>query len=368
MRQLSDSRVETKVHTQLTNAKICIRLNPDYKEPTLNYAARLRTKTESPAWSRWFRSLFFPLPEQETTIPMTGPLMWEGLRRFQEKPDGASDASKLEYAQVADVLNCKLLDVSFITTLQDSELESRKCNTEITDGLLHFGPWTQRQRNILQSFFSPQSYRDRIPVHLSSSIDNGLFVLQVRFLGNSMLKVPIREPSKDREFYEAENPDHAFRDGSKRTKRRPYAWLELDLTTSSTAVLKVPFTPRSYGFKTSFVITAINSTLRTSVNHKPLIVGKHISLEFILESPLAWNGLRDWQIIWKLADCDVFLLREHVSLFADLIRDLNSLPPPALEYFVPSVYTISLNLQRVKFLLNTNKMNITAHHNSLSEN
>nr|KAJ3422086.1 hypothetical protein HK105_001223 [Polyrhizophydium stewartii] len=317
--QPSITSLKDIVRLRLTNAKTTIRLNVDYKEPTLNYAARLRVRAESTRWTHWLSSLLFPTPELDTSIPLAGLYPWQGLQRFRDAVD-SNAPSKFEYAQVAQVIECKQLDIVY------------------------------------------SSAQTRVPPQTATS-----FEVMVFFAGASVLRIPTREPSKDKEFLESEASEAALR-GGKAGETRPYGWIEITFNPGSSLSMSIPLLPTNGGFETRFGFDFVNAVVKTSVNFKEFILAKKISLVISLASPLTWNGLRDWRFLWTLSDCDVYLLREHITLVMDVVKDLNSQPPPGLAYFSPSIYTIDFDFQNLKIWFNINPMNVIRNHNDAHEN
>ncbi|KAJ1344537.1 hypothetical protein BSLG_000061 [Batrachochytrium salamandrivorans] len=297
--------LQDNVRVQLKSFKVTIRPNVDFKEPKLNYASRLRIITDPIHWSNRLQSFLFPKPATDTDIPLSRPYQWEGLQRFMETAD-AKTAPNLEYAQASQVIDSKLATVKGIT-------ESCGCDIELTDSKIVYGPWAQRQRNIIQSFFSPLSYRDSPTRTPRALFECNSFPVTVTFLGESTIKIPTRESSRDAMHSRAEDLIQSF--------------LEVRVVQSANRMI-----------------------------------------EMSIFSPLKWNAQRDWQISCTLLDCDVYLLRQHITLVVDIMNDLNSHPPPTIEYFVPSVYKILVDFQNLKLLFNINPMNVTQSHNDKGSN
>ena len=347
-----------KTHLHLINAKLSIRINVDYKEPTLNFAARMRTQNRVETWSHRLRSFLYPVPEPENNIPLSEPLKWEGLQRYQDAAENSKVDPSLEYAQVPDILVCKLMD---ITTIAD---DVGKCDVAITDGTINYGAWTQRQRNIIQGYFSPPSYRNQKFDPLNPG-ESRLPII-VTFFGQCLFRIPTREASKDNEVATT-NTENVFFNATDAHSRH-YGWIEILFSPRSTLELHIPRAAAADGFKTTFALSFFNPIITTSVNFRPWITGKHFKMEVNYHSPLQWNGLRDVGLAFTLTECEVFFLREHITLVMDIVKDLNSLPPPPIEYHTPSIYNITLDLPKTKFIFNLNPLNIIQDHNSFETN
>ncbi|KAH6582668.1 hypothetical protein BASA61_008418 [Batrachochytrium salamandrivorans] len=359
--------LQDNVRVQLKSFKVTIRPNVDFKEPKLNYASRLRIITDPIHWSNRLQSFLFPKPATDTDIPLSRPYQWEGLQRFMETAD-AKTAPNLEYAQASQVIDSKLATVKYFSHCIEGITESCGCDIELTDSKIVYGPWAQRQRNIIQSFFSPLSYRDSPTRTPRALFECNSFPVTVTFLGESTIKIPTRESSRDAMHSRAEGSDTVFPGSTGSPIRKPYGWIIAEFKPSSMISLTIPLFSDKNGSVTSFNISLCNVVLKTSVNFQPFIIGRQILIEMSIFSPLKWNAQRDWQISCTLLDCDVYLLRQHITLVVDIMNDLNSHPPPTIEYFVPSVYKILVDFQNLKLLFNINPMNVTQSHNDKGSN
>jgi BLTP1 N-terminal region len=156
---------------------------------------------------------------------------WAGLPRYSTNPEedlstaDASDRDPLlqptdvtEYAKVTTVLDAKELDLTFyydeagfVPAVED-QLPSEErhigngdvspewgMNIEVSFATIVYGPWTDRQRIILQEMFFPGSYEDAaVAVDLSPGDRRvyAYFKVFVEFKDAVTFKIPTKEKSK----------------------------------------------------------------------------------------------------------------------------------------------------------------------------
>jgi hypothetical protein len=132
------------VRAFLTPAKLVLGINVDYKEPTLNYAARVRAQrnVSTPFWT--FVSSFVNGPEQTSVdIGMLETYQWAGLDRYRVF-DGSSDhtlyRNKDEYAQVGEILQAESLEFHLLSEFIADELKEQKLELVLDTCNINYGP------------------------------------------------------------------------------------------------------------------------------------------------------------------------------------------------------------------------------------
>jgi hypothetical protein len=85
--------------------------------------------------------------------------------------------------------------------------------------------------------------------------------------------------------------------------------------------------------------------------------------------PLVWNEHRVWTLNVTAKKPDVFLLRDHVFLLQDLVKDWVAIATPIdLLHFVPISYQIQLDASQASVYLCINEHNIINYPNSMDDN
>lgn len=78
--------------------------------------------------------------------------------------------------------------------------------------------------------------------------------------------------------------------------------------------------------------------------------------------------MRTWTINVTISKPDISLLRDHVTLFADLAKDFTSGPPGDYEHFVPYIYNFNLNITELILKLFVNDHNIINNSTTAEDN
>lgn len=77
-----------------------------------------------------------------------------------------------------------------------------------------------------------------------------------------------------------------------------------------------------------------------------------------MPAPLKWNGLRQWSFAISLRQPCLYLLRDHINMFADLGKDWSTGPPSDYNTFTPMIYMVDLDLHHYNINLYVNDHNI----------
>jgi hypothetical protein len=87
-----------------------------------------------------------------------------------------------------------------------------------------------------------------------------------------------------------------------------------------------------------------------------------------MPGPLQWNAFRRWNIGLQFQDSDIWLLRDHITLVSDVVRDWASGPATDPSLFVPIEYCFDIGFDTIRLYLCANEGNVIEQPNSLSEN
>ncbi|ODV89588.1 hypothetical protein CANCADRAFT_16631, partial [Tortispora caseinolytica NRRL Y-17796] len=230
---------------------------------------------------------------------------------------------------------------------------------------LHYGPWADRQREVFQSFFFPSSYSDPKPHRILVTGDTRVytqFSVDVAFEGTNILRIPLREASKDLKVASElkEKNEHRI--------KRPYGWIEAKFETSSSLRYKQSNVITSKGTAANFDLSLLDVEIRSSVNHGLLLKTDKFDINGDISSPLKWNGLHSWIFDFSLDNVQLFLLREHVNLFTDLVTDFGSDKIVQYATFTPFEYFFNFNCSKYELFFSVNEYNVVDVPASLSDN
>lgn len=231
----------------------------------------------------------------------------------------------------------------------------------VDGGIVHYGPWADRQRIHLQNMFAPKLYKSAVPPErLAPGRDRVYtdFKLFVELSSSTTLRVPLREASKDwkyrRRLDEGEN--------------RPYGWLEIKVAKESTINYSMGMVPGPHGWTSGLDLELRNPELRTSVNHGLLWKAEMQTLQCDLSGPLQWNADTKWTFNNHSQGMKLFLLREHVTLITDLVGDWTDGPAADYWTFIPMIYSLNLKLEDFEFFFNVNDQNIINNPSDFDDN
>jgi hypothetical protein len=77
-----------------------------------------------------------------------------------------------------------------------------------------------------------------------------------------------------------------------------------------------------------------------------------------MPSPLQWNAERQWTIDTAFTRPIIHLLRDHVTLITDLVKDWTSGPPSDFALFVPTTYVLKMGIKDFEVYLYVNDHNV----------
>lgn len=293
---------------------------------------------------------------------------WMGLDRYADEEERANPHQDGEYARVLTMYESEWTEIEFgFDAVGPNESDSKPegdCSAPpefyidliTSEATITYGPWHDRQRNILQRQFTPQKCTDsKPPSPAVAGAARRYHSMKISFetVDQAILVVPTREESKD-----VADPDRQLN----------YGWLELRVGPGSAGMYEMPYFPQSNGYTTTYSLDLKRPELRSSVNHATLLVGSSHQLVCTQAVPLQWNGKQHWKINMETKDMDLYLLREHISLISDLLMDLADGSPVDYPFFCPTVYEWNWDITNWALYLNVNKHNVINNPTSLSEN
>ncbi|KAG2150597.1 hypothetical protein DEU56DRAFT_37144 [Suillus clintonianus] len=292
----------------------------------------------------------------------------------EDTPVGA-DFATLEYAIERRIIEAPILELSYYTDIvgdvsdaQDGPkgmgLESYDIGNGdlppewgvdlvIRNGTIRYGPWADRQRVHLQRTFFPPTYHDlEVSKHLRPGDKRTWTAMKVFFelRDKTVLYVPFREPSKNWQW-----------DGISeysRPRKRDHAALHCTAGDSSSISYLLPMVTGPDGYEPRLEVHLDTVSVTSSLNDIKLIAAESCRVHASFPSPLVWNAERRWSFSISLRQPVIYFLRDHVNMFTDLARDWTFGPPTECNIFVPTVYTLELDLHHFELNLYANDQNI----------
>ncbi|RMZ71954.1 fermentation associated [Pyrenophora seminiperda CCB06] len=355
-----------------------------------------------------------PFRNPQWTFP--GRERWKGLARYLDDTnnDGHGEWDSVEYAKTSLIADIPCVNVSFywdVTGPVPNDMDQSRyvdparpndinggvppdygMDIQVFGGIINYGPWADRHRGVFQSIFFPASRVDAVP---STPLKPGelrvlsVFKLFLSIEEDTVLRIPIREPSKDWKWkgkahtlaaHEKPGTDKnkgktksrirrgKHRDATGAQNVRPFAWIDVKITEHTTVNYVMDMYASKHGYQSKVDVDVTSTEISSSVNHGLLWRSGAISLDCDLSNPLSWNSLRKWFFNIKCQDLELFLLRDHMFLIMDLVADWGSGPPPDYFLFVPFQYFLHVDFSNFKLYLNTNDSNIINNPADLDDN
>ncbi|KAG0173076.1 hypothetical protein DFQ30_008982 [Apophysomyces sp. BC1015] len=376
----------------LRKPQISFKDNVDYADAVEERRSKAPTKLTIWDWVfRPFRRLFStPRARHYGEI-----LHMNDLMRTQKTPTSATDDTENttyheEYGRVNNVFECSEMAVTFyadspgpVPPTAETSSASAGVGLDVGNGglppewgvrlslwnaIVHYGPWTDRHRSLIQDYFFPSPYRHYQPTSRLAPGQLRLataFELYVELMTEATLRIPTREKSKDWK-YELGTAELDL--GADGFYTRPYGWLDIKAAKDSTIKTVTPFVIGSGGSTSTLDINLKDVDISTSVNYASLIQANSFQIHLSMPSPLKWNAHRTWDFKVFAKQPRVFLLRDHVFLFQDMIKDWASSPPVELLYFIPITYTFNIDITEPLIYLCVNEHNIISNPNAVDDN
>ncbi|CZT00658.1 related to CSF1 protein [Rhynchosporium graminicola] len=333
---------------------------------------------------------------------------WQGLSRYLDEnlQDDKAKWSSIEYATVSTIADCPAASMCFywdvvgtVPNQTDAERGKQHANINgdiapewginlcLTKATINYGPWADRQRADIQRVFFPSLCKDATP---SKNLVQGQsrapveFKMYIEFYEETILRVPIREDSKNWKWTKQADTMGAAPSDQKRTSRnnrwkktdkgnpgpevRPFGWLDVKVGANATAEYAMDMVAGHSGYSNKLSLDLPDLEITTSVNHGLLWKSVDNRVACNLSNPLQWNAHRTWKFDINSSALELFILREHVFLLTDLVDDWANGPLPEYLTFTPFKYMVNLELADFRIYLNVNDANIINNPSDLDDN
>ena len=362
------------------------------------------------------RSLSAADPDQEHTKPTASSLIpgqdqWLGLTRYLDDDEDISAEQErwrsIEYGRHPVIVDSPSITLNLFWDVpglvpvleepNDGPRDSKDIggnvppdwNVElgIHGGLISYGPWADRLRTDLQPVFFPNFYKDAVPATPPSPGQrrvSTVFKLNIDIEQTTSLLVPTRESSKDWKWKDEQTPKQKApkrerwgKGHGKRRKKndvdtlptgRPYGWISIEIQPNSAITFIMDLVAGNHGFKNLLSLDIREPRLSSSVNHGMLLKAQTAVISCDLSYPLRWNEMRQWVIEIDSTGLELFLLRDHIFLFTDVVNDWTLGAPEDFYTFVVFLYKINIQLADFRFHLNVNDSNVINEPASMEEN
>jgi hypothetical protein len=189
--------------------------------------------------------------------------------------------------------------------------------------------------------------------------------MYIEFVSDVTVRVPLREKSKDWKYASGAEGLDVNANGY---ITRPYGWVDLKAGVGSSVKIIVPTMLSSTGYTTTLDVNLVDVNVQTSVNYASLLTCKKLKLHVDMDSPLIWNSHRTWNFNLTISQPVIYLLRDHIFLLQDLVKDWTAENTTDLSHCIPITYNIQLKLNNVMLYLCVNQDNIINNPNVIDDN
>ncbi|KAH3668507.1 hypothetical protein OGAPHI_002261 [Ogataea philodendri] len=340
--------------------------------------------------------------QKETDVPETR-AEWHGLERYrtsksfevssQDTSDDLSDLPqddalifpKSDYARYTHIFDSEYVDLHYFFDMlgttpnvpsQFPNLEgpdigngdlppANNIDISVSGGVVHFGPWADKERVLLQQMLFPSICRDAEPfkqLKPGSKRQYIGFKTYITTVDEMVVRIPFREASKDILYVDS-------KDSENQLERRPFGWLELKADQDTSFNSFTSYIPTAEdGWNNSFHLDLQNPTVSSSVNHNIFFRALNHTIDGDIGYPLQWNGATTWKFENISTNAEIYILREHITLLTDMFADFSSGEPTPYELFRPFLYRINWRTNNYNIFLNLNEKNIVSHPLDFNDN
>ncbi|KAF8678264.1 fermentation associated protein [Rhizoctonia solani] len=391
---------------QLGQVKLITRTNPDYRKRMVDRGNEVvehigDSSNNLPPGSLSFETFHqiihrLSLPFSAPATPyLSGaapfPKKWGGLARYHHTNNDSSEKTGIlhepEYAKVTCLLETPALNIIYYGDVagkvphhaktmptepvdigNGDEAPEWGIEVELHGGpsTITYGPWADRQRVHWQQMLAPSTYQNTQPTPKLKTGDLRQSVslrVSIRFRDEVKLRIPTREPSKASSLL-------GDLDIQRRRHRR-YGWLDLRIEAESFIKYTLPMVASCDGYTAILEANLKTVAASSSVNQVEFLRADRCTIRATMPTPHKWNAERKWDVQVGLVKPSIKLLRDHINLVSDIVKDWTSIPLPpnsmedvkrlaTEEYnrFVPITYSLGVALESYRLDLYANDHNI----------
>ncbi|KAL5264461.1 hypothetical protein ACHWQZ_G005527 [Mnemiopsis leidyi] len=182
---------------------------------------------------------------------------------------------------------------------------------------IYYGPWIDRQRDILYKFFFPYDYK-------VAEVSKPLKVGDLR--RHQHMNVIIDFEAK------ATLTILFFREEATSS-------INLDIANGSRVQMQIPWTTTPQGFTTQIVADLYKVECQTSLDYRPFLEADEVHAIFTFQYPRVWHHRQSWECdFFNVSRPTLHFVFDHVAFMTDLLDDWGPVTQPDLLSFVPYVW------------------------------
>ncbi|XP_055893241.1 bridge-like lipid transfer protein family member 1 isoform X2 [Biomphalaria glabrata] len=199
----------------------------------------------------------------------------------------------------------------------------------------NYGPWVDRQRELIWSFFFPPDYQSLLPTKRAQPGEKRQFKsLEVKMTINAISAIDI--------LFTKNSITHA---------------LHMNAGKGSYIEVTVPYIIEDDGYMTKVKGQLMLVDATTSMPFRSLLECETLEFDVTAKYPREWNACQDWCCDFTACKALVYLIYDLKQFFSDLVGDWSSKSAPDLYTFVPYTWTLNLTVKQFEILTLANENN-----------
>lgn len=143
-----------------------------------------------------------------------------------------------------------------------------------------------------------------------------------------------------------------------RRRAREPASLHLVVGDRSSINYTLPMVVGPDGYNPLLEVHLDTVEISSSLNDIRLVTAESCRIHGEMPAPLKWDSERKWSFGVTLRQSVLYLLRDHINMITDLVRDWTSGPPHDYHRFVPMIYQLKFELHHFALNMYANDHNI----------
>ncbi|XP_076117611.1 bridge-like lipid transfer protein family member 1 isoform X3 [Mytilus galloprovincialis] len=199
----------------------------------------------------------------------------------------------------------------------------------------NYGPWADRQRELLWKFFYPADYQAMVPT----------------------IEPKPGELRQYKTFEFRMNMYHRSTIDILFTKNAETQAIHMNANPGSYIEMNIPWMIAEDGYVTTVKGQFLLADASTSLQYRSLIECETFEFTVTASYPLTWNDHQDWVCDFIACKATVFLIFHLKHFFKDLMEDWSSEERQDIFHFVPYTWTINLIIKEFELVLLTNEYN-----------
>ncbi|XP_035828649.1 transmembrane protein KIAA1109 homolog isoform X2 [Aplysia californica] len=199
----------------------------------------------------------------------------------------------------------------------------------------NYGPWVDRQRELIWKFFYPADYQPVVPTREVEPGEKRQYkTLEVKMTINAISTIDI-----------------LF------TKNAMTQAIHMNAGKGSYVEVTIPWIIEENGYVTKVKGQLMLVDVTTSMSFRSLIECETLEFDLSVGYPREWNACQEWYLDLTACKAVTYLIFDLKPFFSDLIDDWSSKAAPDIYTFIPYTWTLTLIIKQFEILTMANENN-----------